>query len=208
MKLKWSIQIGLVILLASCGSSKDTEPQHMTVAEERVEKDAEFRDPETSPLQGLEAIAAFDGLEYYSIDSTYMVKARAIYTPDTEPFTMAMTKERENHYRQYATLHFTLHDTMLTLNLYRNLDLAKKEEYKDYFFLPFKDRTNGNATYGGGRYLDLRFLNDPDTVTIDFNRAYNPYCVYNYKYSCPIPPEPNHLPIAIEAGEKNYVAPH
>ena len=74
---------------------------------------------------------------------------------------------------------------------------------QDYLFLPFLDDTNGEESYGGGRYIDLR-IPETDTITIDFNRAYNPLCVYNEKFSCPIVPRVNYLPIQIKAGVKMY----
>ena len=77
------------------------------------------------------------------------------------------------------------------------------EEYKDYLFLPFLDDTNGEGSYGGGRYIDLR-IPDSDTMIIDFNTAYNPYCAYNDRYSCPIVPRQNYLDVAIEAGVKAF----
>ena len=73
------------------------------------------------------------------------------------------------------------------------------------FFLPFRDATSGSETYGAGRYLDI----DPDedgTVTIDFNMAYNPFCVYSEAYSCPLPPTENWLDVPITAGEKDFAA--
>ena len=75
--------------------------------------------------------------------------------------------------------------------------------YKDYLFLPFTDPTNGVTTYGGGRYLDL-MIPATKVVQLDFNKAYNPYCAYSGNYSCPIPPEENHLEIEIKAGVKKY----
>ena len=71
----------------------------------------------------------------------------------------------------------------------------------DHLFLPFTDNTNGVETYGGGRYIDLK-IPAGNTINIDFNKAYNPYCAYSDKYSCPIPPPENHLDIEIKAGIK------
>ena len=71
------------------------------------------------------------------------------------------------------------------------------------FFLAFADSTSGKDTYGGGRYLNVR-QDGKNSITIDFNLAYNPYCAYNPDFACPLPPKENVLTIAIEAGEKNY----
>jgi uncharacterized protein (DUF1684 family) len=76
-------------------------------------------------------------------------------------------------------------------------------KYKNHIFVPFTDLTTGSESYGGGRYVDLE-LPFSDKVIIDFNRAYNPYCAYNHKYSCAIPPEENHLNVAIKAGVKAF----
>ena len=70
-------------------------------------------------------------------------------------------------------------------------------------FLPFLDATNGVETYGGGRYLDMK-VPKSNEVIIDFNKAYNPYCVYNHEYSCPIVPLENELDVEINAGVKKY----
>jgi uncharacterized protein (DUF1684 family) len=78
-------------------------------------------------------------------------------------------------------------------------------EYKDYLFLPFTDDTNGTDTYAGGRYIDLTvkdFIGS--SVVIDFNKAYNPYCAFSGGYSCPKPPDENHLQIPVQAGEKLF----
>jgi uncharacterized protein (DUF1684 family) len=81
------------------------------------------------------------------------------------------------------------------------------EHYAKYLFLPFGDQTNAISTYGSGRFLDLT-IPDGDTLIIDFNKAYNPLCAYgNPKYSCPIPPKENQIPIKIPAGMKNYGKP-
>ena len=98
-----------------------------------------------------------------------------------------------------GTLHFTLNGTDEQLTVFQNIDLSRLEDYRNYLFVPFTDLTNGEQTYGGGRYLDLE---GPlgDTVELDFNRAYNPYCAYGGRYSCPIPPQENHLEVSVEAG--------
>jgi uncharacterized protein (DUF1684 family) len=87
------------------------------------------------------------------------------------------------------------------LLLEKNVKLSKNKAYKNYLFIPFKDKTSGNETYGGGRYLDVTVPNS-ELTWLDFNTAYNPYCAYSYRYSCPIPPTVNTLPIEIRAGEK------
>lgn len=160
--------------------------------------DEEFRDPDHSPLPQ-EEIKNFKGLAYYFFDYAYVVKAKFEPTPDEKPFLMPTTTDRLPQYVKYGILHFEIEGQSLALSVYKNIDLSKKAGYENYFFIPFNDSTNGFETYGGGRYMDIQ---GPlgDTVILDFNRAYNPYCAYNSRYSCPIPPPENRLHIRIEAG--------
>ena len=98
---------------------------------------------------------------------------------------------------------FRLQGRTFKLPVYQNVELSMQPEYVNYLFLPFTDRTNGAETYGGGRYVDLH---GPlgQRVTIDLNNAYNPYCAYSDRYSCPIPPTENHLDTEVRAGVKKY----
>jgi uncharacterized protein len=169
---------------------------------ERSAKDKEFADTSQSPLS-YEQIAHFSGLKYYRINPKYKVKAifRKIDSPVT--FKMKTTTERQPIYSTYATISFSLLDTTIILNVYQNIELTKKPGFADYLFVPFTDQTSSGKSYGGGRYLDLH-IPKSDTIEVDFNKAYNPYCAYNHKYSCPIPPAENYIPMKIEAGEKKY----
>ena len=116
---------------------------------------------------------------------------------------MKTSTERTPMYKKYGELHFKIDEKSFKLNVYQNLELIQKPGFKDYLFLPFSDQTNGNETYIGGRYLDMR-IPKTKTVIINFNKAYNPYCAYNYKYSCPIVPLENDLDIEIKAGIKKF----
>jgi uncharacterized protein len=169
---------------------------------DRLAKNKEFADTAQSPLS-FEQIAHFSGLKYFRPDPKYKVKAifRKIDNPVT--FKMKTTTARQPIYSTYATISFRLLDTTIVLNVYQNIELIKKPGFSDYLFVPFTDETSAGKSYGGGRYIDLR-LPQSDTIEVDFNKAYNPYCAYNHKYSCPIPPAENHIPMKIEAGEKKY----
>ena len=72
-------------------------------------------------------------------------------------------------------------------------------------FIPFRDATAGDSTYGGGRYVSVT-LTEPGQAIVDFNRAVNPYCAYDEEFSCPLPPSENWLPFPIPAGEMTYLA--
>lgn len=158
-----------------------------------------FANPEETPLTDHD-LATFQALPFYPIDTTYYIVAD-FERVEAEPFEMKTTTSRRPVYKIYARATFVLFADTITLYIYQNLKLTEQEEYRDYLFLPFTDLTNGEGTYAGGRYIDLRIPNG-NTIIIDFNKAYNPYCAYNYNYSCPIPPEENHMNNAVVAGVK------
>lgn len=73
------------------------------------------------------------------------------------------------------------------------------------YLLPFKDATNSNETYGGGRYINIeKGQLVGKKLTIDFNKSHNFYCAYDAKYVCPIPPRENNLAVAVTAGELKF----
>ena len=124
-------------------------------------------------------------------------------TPKAVPFLMPTTTERKSEEVVYGIAKFLLNGKNHELEIYQNSELILEEGYEDYLFLPFTDMTNGTETYGGGRYLDLR-IPEGDTIVLNFNKAYNPYCVYNKKYSCPLVPRQNYLKTRVEAGVKVF----
>ncbi len=166
------------------------------------EMNADFKDATKSPMKDKDR-KSFTGLDFYTFDSTYLVKAKLTRTPGAKPFKMKTTTERRPDYVQYGEITFTLKGKEYALSIYQNLGLLEKEGYEDYLFLPFLDNTNGNGSYPGGRYTEAR-IPEGDIIVIDFNTAYNPYCAYNDKYSCPIVPRKNYLGTEVEAGVKNF----
>lgn len=146
-------------------------------------------------------IRKFKGHEFFEIDKKYRLRAKFIRTSDTYPFKMKTTTRRAPIYEKYGEAVFILNGKKYKLSIYQSHRLRQTEEYKDYLFLPFTDLTNGEKTYDGGRYLDLS-IPKSDSITIDFNKAYNPYCAYSSSKSCPIPPKENFLNTKIESGVK------
>lgn len=167
------------------------------------EMNADFKDATKSPLKDKDR-KKFTGLDFYKFDSTYVVNAKLTKTPNAKPFKMKTTTEQRPDYVQYGVVIFTLKGKEYKLNIYQNLGLLDKEGYEDYLFLPFLDDTNGSGSYPGGRYTEAR-IPEGDIILIDFNTAYNPYCAYNDKYSCPIVPSENYIATEITAGTKAYV---
>ncbi|MEP2238243.1 MAG: DUF1684 domain-containing protein [Maribacter sp.] len=166
------------------------------------ELNAEFKDPETSPLADRFRID-FETLDFFEPDTSYVIEAEFIRTPEALPFSMPTTTDRESTEVVFAIAKFSINGKTHELEIYQSPDLITQEEYEDYLFLPFTDNTNGEETYGGGRYLDLR-IPDGNTIILDFNKAYNPYCAYNKKFSCPLVPAVNNLDTEITAGVKAF----
>jgi len=189
----------LLVSVLACGPKKEPLPGE---TEFQKEMNAEYKDASTSPLKDKDR-KNFKGLEFFKFDSTYVVKASFERTPNETPFEMKTTTDRLPVYVKYGIVTFNLKGNDYHLNLYRNQDLMKKDGYEDYLFLPFLDDTNGDETYGGGRYIDLN-IPEGNEIIIDFNKAYNPYCAYNEKYSCPIVPRENYLELKVEAGVKAF----
>ncbi len=168
----------------------------------QIELNEEFSNPETTILEP-EDFKNFHGLEFYQIDEKFIVKAKFVRTPDEKPFLMPTTTARTPEYVKYGEAHFSIDGKDFVLNLFKSTQPYDEPGYEDYLFLPFTDLTSGDGSYGGGRFLDQR-IPEGDTMVIDFNKAYNPYCAYNARYSCPIPPKENDLLIRIEAGVKAF----
>ena len=145
------------------------------------------------------------GLDFFEVDSSFVVKAMLERTPKADFFGMKTTTERLSRERIYGVLTFELKGQPVQLNLYQGEEHLQTEGFEDYLFLPFLDDTNGDSTYGGGRYIDLR-IPGGNTIMIDFNTSYNPYCAYNEKFSCPIVPRINRIDMPINVGEKSYLS--
>ena len=158
----------------------------------------EYADPKTSPLLPQDR-KQFRRLPFYPIDVRYRIVAEFVRTPGSPPFAMPTSNPRRTIYEKYGEARVTINDTTYQLPIYQSHELRATKKYRNHLFLPFTDLTSGDETYGGGRYLELT-IPEGDSITIDFNKAYHPYCAYNPKYACPIPPKENHLPIAIRAG--------
>lgn len=169
------------------------------INKERKQKDAEILTDDNSPIPAEEK-TTFKKLNYFTPKVSYRKVASFTRFDQATRFLMKTTTERLPEYSLYGVLTFIHKSKKYSLNVYQNIELVKKPGYEKHLFVPFNDETNGNETYGGGRFLDLTETG-ADTLVIDFNLAYNPYCAYNHKYSCPIPPEENILKIKIKAGE-------
>ncbi len=171
----------------------------------QYEQNLAFATQESSILTP-EDFKIFTGLQFFPIDFQFQVQATFTAIHDAPIFEIPTTTDRKPLYKKYGVLQFTLNNQAQQLFLYKNQDSNQDPAYANYLFLPFTDESNGEQTYGGGRFLDIYTtdIKKDNTILIDFNKAYNPYCAYNPKYSCPIVPRENHLTVAVTAGVKDF----
>lgn len=166
------------------------------VLSSRTHKDSVLRHAPTSPIPDT-LRPLFTKLDFYPVEPAYRVQAH--YTPIAKPRTI--TQADGYQMQEAGWLDFALYGDSLRLKAYRQPDGPVLEA-----FVPFADATTGHTTYGGGRLMDIN-LREGETLVLDFNYAYNPFCVYNPGYLCPLPPPENRLPVPIEAGEQAYRGP-
>ena len=165
----------------------------------RAQKDDFFLHDWQSPLEA-DQRKDFTGLKYYPENPALRLTIPIEPHANPEIVTMITSTGSAREYVKYGQFSFEVNGEIATLQVYQDSD-------SEDFFLPFVDATAPDETYGAGRYLDIEPIGD-GTFLIDFNYAYNPYCAYNDKWSCPIPPQENRVPVRIEAGEKNYREDH
>ncbi|MGV3589298.1 MAG: DUF1684 domain-containing protein [Adhaeribacter sp.] len=168
------------------------------IKKERQDKNQSFRSS-NSPLEEADR-ATFDSLNYYTPDIIYRVNADYEEFSEPESVQMPMNTGGTEPYLRFAKATFNLEGQQNSLILYLRVNTTDSS-----LFVPFSDKTNGKETYEGGRFMDIPKPEPGETqITLDFNKAYNPFCVYNYNYTCPVPPPSNRLPISVRAGEKSY----
>ena len=203
------------------GHDHDHEPVEYATAVEsyRADKDHYFRHGEGSPIPVAER-DAFAGLPYFPVDEDLRFEGLTLQPYDgTEPqrFAIPTSDGRLRPAHRAGALRFGLGGNTQSLAAYvidepsGHVHAAEApaapetdEEADDALpavFVPFLDATSGHETYGAGRYLDLE-PEDDGTYSLDFNLAYHPSCVYDVRFSCPLTPAENRLPVRIEAGER------
>jgi uncharacterized protein (DUF1684 family) len=194
--MKYSLIVLLSFLILGCGNdANDTsnkfEKELLTFRKSRNKK----MTGANSPLPAEER-KNFIGLNFYPPNQSLMIKAKfdLIFTQNV--IEMKTNTDRVPQFIPFGTITFNYLEKKHVLTAYKSLDSPSNE-----LFIPFTDLSNGNETYTTGRYIDVDIpLND--SIILDFNRCYNPYCAYSTKFSCPIPPIENHLDVKIKAGEK------
>lgn len=201
-----------VLLLSACAPSdkKDdtgtaidsSDVYTLEVMKDRLEKDRYLLTSPSTPIKASD-LNFFTGLAYFPVDKSFVFHTALEPLAEPAEVVIATSKDRPRQMLHIGALPFTYGGSSYALQVFAPKDTSSG----NYWFIPFTDATSGGDSYGGGRYLDIEEVR-ADSVFLDFNYAYSPYCAYNERYDCPIPPPENHLPIAIRAGEKEYPLHH
>jgi len=202
MKLKYFAIFTLFFLLSACGKSYTPEQKAYIkkIEEERNLKNVEMMTAPNSPFNSPKKIK-FHPLKYFPVDPAFVFKSKLYEYPEKEKITIFGTKGEPRSAIRFGYLKIKFKNKTYRLNVYKSV--SKKGQ--EYFSIWFTDKTTNKESYGVGRYLDFEKKDDPDFIyTIDFNRAYNPYCAYSPAYSCAIPSKEDHLDFAVKAGEKKF----
>ena len=140
------------------------------------------------------AVASFAGIETYAADLDWRIEARFEPYAEARKIRVATIVEGLGWEPTVpGTLEFEAHGQPLSLEAYRS---------DDEFFIVFADATSGDTTYPAGRYLAANLPSEDGTTILDFNKAYNPPCVFSEFATCPLATPRNRLPVAVEAGER------
>jgi uncharacterized protein (DUF1684 family) len=204
MRKIWIAGLALAVLGLILYSVSGTKPASKLdeaylgrLREARRQKDQALHNAPDSPIPGAQR-ATFAGLRYFAPAAAFRVTARLTRQPVLLPQPLAMSLGQPESYQRWGTAEFELGGQP------QKLALLQKAGDKQ-LFVPFTDPTNGQQTYGAGRFLDVPLPPaEANEIELDFNQAYNPYCAYNHDYSCPKPPAENRLTVPVAAGEQLF----
>lgn len=195
----------LFVSLSACGNRKTAGENRAGSADslvsERIARDEAFRSSPESPIPEEER-GSFQGLQYYPLDESLRFSVELKRHPNPRQMRLSTNTGEIRSGLRYGYFDFSVNGQPCRLQVYR-LDAVEGNGGPN-LFIPFRDATSGGETYGSGRYIDLT-ENTTGIYELDFNRAYNPYCAFNSRYSCPLPPAENMLQVPIRAGEKKPV---
>jgi uncharacterized protein len=191
--------LAVLAVLAACSPRPPADDSNYVkeIAASRAAKDAMLRASPGAPIPA-DKQSTFLPLAYFPIDSAYSVPAGFEEAPQGQRQQMDMqtSAHQPRRVERVGILKFRLAGQALQLSAF-----VEAGDPPDRLFVPFTDATAGTETYQAGRYLEIS-RSSTGIYTVDFNRAFNPYCYYNPTYDCPYPPKENRLPVAIRAGEK------
>ena len=188
----------LILFVFVCSSCDKKRIHNTNLNEFQKQLNASFKDATTTPFNNSD-LKRFSGLDFFQIDSNYIVKAEITLIGNAKKIKLSTSTGSELNIIKYAELIFMINAKKYKLFAYKYVNST--DYPPNHLSVPFLDKTNGYGTYGGGRYLDL-YQNSSLKITIDFNNSYNPLCAYNESYSCPLVPKENFLDATVKAGVK------
>lgn len=196
----------MALLVSGCSEPRTYREPAATdpVVAERLQKDRMFKIGSESPIPEKDR-ANFTGLAYYAPDPGFRFELKLNRYQKPARVRLGTNTGEMRDALRYGYFEFDVDGKVCRLQVYRTEEMQKVAGPR--LFMPFRDATSGRETYAAGRYLELP-ENTTGVYELDFNRAFNPYCAYNDRFSCPVPPPENTLPVAIRAGEKMYPFPH
>ena len=202
-KKVFPVIIGVAVvafLIYSFSSGTESSQQYAEeIKKERLEKDDFMKNDEGSPFN--DSTITFSPLHYFEPDIKFRVNADLEPIENKKMIVLPTSDGKEKKYLEYAYATFKLEGVKNKLLILEIIDMGP---YKGTLFLAFADETSARETYGAGRYLDLKKVPGAATITLDFNKTYNPYCAYSERFSCPFPVKENVLKVPIYAGEKTF----
>ena len=193
------VAVALIAIFYTFMGSQDQSAYSSQIDKDRDERDRFMKTSGESPFA--KDPGSYTGLKYYPPNVRYKVTATLTPSQEKQPVVLSTSDGKEQHYLPYAYASFDLDGFNNKLLILENMEMGPQ---RGTLFLPFGDETSAGETYGAGRYLDVVKAPGSNSITLDFNKAYNPYCAYNDGFSCPFPPPENLLRVAIRAGEKSY----
>lgn len=196
-----AVAAALIAMFYSFQGSQDDAVYVEQIEKDRRDRERFLKTSSESPFAANPE--TFNGLNYFPPDIRYRIVARLQPIKEKKTVVLQTNDGKTQRYLEYAWAEFRLDGVDNRLLI---LEVADMGPFRGQLFLAFGDETSARETYGAGRYLDLTKTPGATTITLDFNKAYNPYCAYDETYSCPLPPKENLLTIPIRAGEKNYDA--
>ena len=166
---------------------------------EREEKDSFFKTHPQSPIP-TEEKDNFNGLNYYQVKLKLKFILKLYEHKDKNKTGVNDNTGKKQAFLRWGEFRFKIDGKQVILQAYKN------NHNDERLWVPFKDETNKDETYGAGRYIDLEppQCMEGDNWILDFNLAYNPFCAYSSYYVCPFIPPENWILVKIEAGEKKY----
>jgi uncharacterized protein (DUF1684 family) len=196
MTLRGSLILALAVCAASCGSKPPDDRDYASrIAAVRAQKDKLFmKDSKPVPENRKGELLP---LAYFAIDPEYNVPAVLKRGEDRTVLQMPTSTGSTRQMRRVGSLEFSLKGQPLKLTAFVEVGAPNL----DHLFVPFTDLTTGTETYPAGRYIDLD-KTPTGLYNVDFNLAYQPYCLYSPEYDCPYPPAENRLKLPIRAGER------